>query len=505
MKRIAWTAAAAALLWTASASAQISPTLNSQVKQLIKYAKNDFKAIRIDTTQKDSGGDYNYKVKAFNACGKKSEYNKVWWWRTMKGNWEYVCDVDFPDEYAATKYYDEMSAALKSVRSFKWDKEKVVNATTRRRLVGFHKNPKYKIMFDYDVADDGSVEIEFWFKQKKSPGAVVGAKAGGGKTGSAGPSVVSPILESQFKQLIAFSKSDFAAIRIDSTKADSGGDWNYRVKSFNACGKSSTYNKIWWWRSMKGNWEYVCDVDFKNDVAANAYYDEMKQRLTAIKGWDWKPERKVNGTTLRRLEGFMGSPRLKVMLDFDKADDGSVEIEFWFKQKKSPGAVTTKAAPAVKGGTSAAGGAISKTLAAQVRQLLKYAASDFSAIRIDSSKRNQGGDDTYKVKSSFNACGSGSVYNKIWHWKSMKGNWEYVCDVDFTNRTDGDAYFNAMKAVLTAMPEFEWKAERQVDGTTQRRLEGFRTSPPIKIMFDYDVESSGSVEIEFWFKQKFNK
>ncbi len=492
-------------LFAGPASAQVSPTLQSQVRQLIRYSKGNFDAIRVQATEKDQGGDYNYQVRGFNACGKASRYNKVWWWRTMKGNWEYVCDVDFKDEYTATKYYDDMSKALRGVTEFRWEEERVVSSETRRRLEGHHSNPNLKIMFDYDVAEDGSIEVEFWFKQKFNPGPVTGGR-GGPTIGKPGASVVSPTFESQVKQLVNYSKSDFSAIRVDSSKTDQSGDWNYRVRGFNACGPSSQYNKVWWWRTMKGNWEYVCDVDFSNQADARAYYDEMKLRMTAISGWNWAAERKVNDQTVRRVEGRMSNPPLMIMFDYDLSADGSVEVEFWFKQKNNPGPVSGDsggARPVPSSGGSGAG-AVSRTLAKQVDQLLDYAKSDFSAIRIDSSRQDQGGDDNYRVR-GFNACGPNSQYNKIWHWKTMKGNWEYVCDVDFTNEADATGYYNEMKRVLTSIRGFDWKPERAVDGTTRRRLEGLRSNPPLKIMFDYDLSADGSVEIEFWFKQRFNQ
>jgi len=474
------------------ASAQVSPSLKSQVKQLIRYANGNFSAIRIDSTRKDAGGDHNYKVKGFNACGSKSQYNKVWHWRTMKGNWEYVCDVDFKNEYGATKYYDDMSRVLTSIGAFNWEDEKVVNSTTRRRLVGRSTNPNLKIMFDYDVADDGSVEIEFWFKQKFNPGAV---KSGGGGGGQGN---ISPTLKSQVGQLLNYSKGNFSAIRIDSSRSDSGGDHNYKVKGFNACGPQSQYNKVWHWRTMKGNWEYVCDVDFSNRAAADAYYNAMSAVLKSVRGYTWEREQRVNDSTVRRLVGKRTNPPIKIMFDYDLESGGAVEIEFWFKQKNNPGAATGNA-PSGKGAS-----VVSPILRSQVKQLVRMAKTDFSAIRIQSSRRSQGGDDNYKVK-GFNACGPKSEYNKVWHWKSMKGNWEYVCDVNFSNRADATAYYDEMVKQLTGVSSFRWEPEQRKNNTTIRRLVGRSSNPPLKIMMDYDVESGGGVEIEFWFKQKFNK
>ncbi len=495
--------AASLLLAPAAASAQVSPTLKSQVQQLIRYAKGDFAAIRIDSSEKDAGGDYNYRVKGFNACGPKSQYNKVWHWRTMKGNWEYVCDVDFPNEYPATAYYDKMAEILKATPGFRFEEEKVVNGTTRRRLEGYMSNPPLKIMFDYDVADDGSIEIEFWFKQKFNPGPV---KSGGGADkggdGGTGRKAVSPAFVSQMKQLVRYAKGNFDAIRIQNTEKDQGGDVNYRVKGFNACGPKSEYNKVWHWKTMKGNWEYVCDVNFDSRADADAYYNEMKRLMTSQSGWRWEPEKRVNDSTLRRVEGYKTNPPLKIMFDYDK-DGSGVEIEFWFKQKFNPGPVKSggNTTPRPSSGKPQ----VSPTFKDQVRKLIEYSKSDFSAIRMDNTKRDNNGDDAYKANGNFNACGPQSNYNKVWHWKTFKGNWEYVCDVDFSNRGDADAYYNEMKRQMTSMREFTWKTEQRVNNSTVRRVVGTRDNPPLKIMFDYDVESSGQVEIEFWLKQKFNK
>ncbi len=79
----------------------------------------------------------------------------------------------------------------------------------------------------------------------------------------------------------------------------------------------------------------------------------------------------------------------------------------------------------------------------------------------------------------------------------------YLGDVDFPDEASATAYYNAMKQVFTGIQEFRWAPERAVDASTRRRLEGTLSSPKLKIMFDYDVSANGSVEIEFWLKQKF--
>ncbi len=481
----------------------VSGDLADQIEELIDMSEDNFDTVRIDASKKDSGGDDNYEVKGgFNACGPKSEYNKVWHWRSMKGNWEYVCDVNFDNHQDATAYYDDMKEILTGVKEFEWVAEKKVNDQTRRRLEGYMDDPPHKIMFDYDVSADGSVEIEFWFKQKRNPGGSAAAapstdKPAPAKSGGSGDGGISPNLKSEVAQLLGYSMKNFEAIRDDSSASDLGGDASYRIKGdFNACGEKSEYNKVWHWKTMKGNWEYVCDVDFSNEKDATAYYDAMKAVLLTVPGYTWAPE-KAAGSTARRVEGLMKSPPRKIMFDYDRGQDGAVEIEFWYKQKDNPGPVKAGAAPPSGGDTS-----ISPILASQVKQLIAFAKSDFSAIRIDSTESDMGGDKSYRVK-GFNACGEKSEYNKVWHWKTMRGNWEYVCDVDFSNTADATAYYDAMKAVLTGIGSFKWSPERPGSGSTKRRLEGFSSDPKLKIMFDFDQSGDGSVEIEFWFKQKF--
>jgi len=306
--------------------AGVSKNLRSQLKQLLRWSKSDFRDLRLDRTMsEDNEGDRNYKVKAsFKACGPKTSYNKVWHWRSMKGNWEYVCDVDFNTERAANAYYTEMVRQLKGARGYTWEREVRVNDTTTRRLVGRRANPPIKIMLDFDREANG-FEVEFWFKQKNNPGA-----AGGGPVVNAGGG---GDLRGKLKQLVKWSRNNFSAIRINNTRKTMSGADKYQVRGFNACGPQSKYNKVWHWRSMKGNWEYVCDVDFPNHRAATAYYDAMAAQLRSTRGFRWDKEQWISKTTRRRIEGHMRNPRIKVMFDYDANADGTVEVELWFKQK----------------------------------------------------------------------------------------------------------------------------------------------------------------------------
>jgi len=509
----------------------VSENFVDEVRQLERMSADNFVSIRTDSAMNEDGdGDRSYIVHDFNACGDKVDYNKVWHWRSFKGNWEYVCDVDLTDREAADAYYDEMVRRMHTMKDFTWEPEARVNQETVRRVIGRKSNPPIKIMFDFDIEDNGNrFEIEFWFKQKNNPGAQT--QKGGQPIGPTTPTIntsptktarVSPTLAKQVKQLLRWSKNDFKDLRIDSTmKEDGDGDRNYKAQAgFKACGPDSTYNKVWHWRSMKGNWEYVCDVTLNSEDAANAYYDEMVAQLRRIKDYKWEAEFKEDGTTIRRVIGRKANPPLKLVLDMDREGDGSFEVEFWFKQKNNPG-------PAARGGISVRGGtvtpptsspgeghvdgdeaagskAVSRSLKAQVAKLTRWAKNNFKAIRTGSPS-DQGGDSKYDVIMGFNACGPKSGYNRIWHWKSIDNNWEYVCDTDFANHRAAAGYCDKMSAILTKLKGFRWDKEKWVSSTTRRRLEGYNDKARLKIMFDYDASSDGTVEIEFWFKQTYDK
>ena len=316
----------------AVATAQVSRTLKNQVNELVRHAKNNFSAIRIDSSMSEDGdGDRNYGVRGFQACGPKGDYNKIWHWRSMMGNWEYVCDAKFRNERDANAYYNQMAGVLRSISGWRWEAERAVNGTTRRRIEGFMTDPSLKIMFDFDVESDGTVEVEFWFKQKFNPGPATGGNSGGG----GGNIAISSTVQAQVRQLMNYAKSDFSAIRVDSSMNEDGdGDRNYEVRGFKACGTSTGYNRVWHWRSIDQNWEYVCDVTFQagQKGAATAYYNAFVRQLKGVSEFTWKPEARVNATTTRRLVGTRTNPPLKIHLDFDEEDDGTFEIEFWFKK-----------------------------------------------------------------------------------------------------------------------------------------------------------------------------
>ena len=180
-----------------------------------------------------------------------------------------------------------------------------------------------------------AVTLVFGVGCKKGSGSS-SSKDDGSEKAAGTANGVSATLTAQIELLATASKDEFTSLRDESTKEEMTGDFNYGVKgAFNACGPRSSYNKIWHWKSIDNNWEYVCDVSYDNEAAAKPYWDEMVKTLTAIGAYTWEPVKPGTRGTKHRLEGVRADPPTRIVLDFDVDSAGAVEIELWFKQHTS--------------------------------------------------------------------------------------------------------------------------------------------------------------------------
>lgn len=320
----------------ASAGSGVNPNLGRDVQQLIQSAPTHFANFRIDSSMREDGdGDRIYGVQGMAACGPNTDYNRIWHWRSIDGNFEYVCDAKFTDRAAANAYYDGMLAKLKGIRGFTWGAEQAPNSTTQRQVIGTMSDPPVAIHLDFDVTSDG-IEVELWFKQTYNPGPQVGNDTPPSNTD--GAALVSPNLTRQMRELARHARNNFSAIRVDSSMIEDGdGDRNYEVRGVQACGPRTGYNRIWHFRSIDGNWEYICDVTFQGNErgAAISYFEAAATQLRGLGEFKWEPVTGVNGTTTRRLVGTNDSSGLRVHLDFDEESDGTFEVELWFKKAPS--------------------------------------------------------------------------------------------------------------------------------------------------------------------------
>lgn len=481
---------------------QVSPSLHSQLQQLQGFARQDFRPIRAEQTgNTDSDGDTNWEVQGFQACGPQGRYNRVWRWGAS-GLHDYVCDVVFPGHQAqaAHRYYDDMARRLRSsLRGVQWSAETRLNATTTRRTEGYGSNPNVRIWLDFDEESNGTIEVEFWYKQngqsQGSAGVAPTSPGGGGISGS---------LRQQINQLEGWSRDGFTQLRGQTTRNSDGESNHWVVSGFQACGPSGDYNRIHQWFDT-GRYDYVCDAKFAghDTRGANAYYDAFARELRRTRGWSFQRETRLNSTTTRRTEGSNNRGN-RIWLDFDEESNGTIEVEFWFL---GPEGGAGGGGGGYQGGGSQGSSRgrrmVSSTLRNQVSQLTRYSRSGFRAIRVESSAETDSDGDVWYDVRGFNACGTSSRYNRLLHWVADR-RWDYICDLTVPQSQSDDAtgYYNEMQRVLTGLRGWRWEPETRLNSNTVRRTEGWSSDRRLHIWLDYDIEDNGTIEVEFWFKQE---
>ena len=124
---------------------------------------------------------------------------------------------------------------------------------------------------------------------------------------------------------------------------------------------------------------------------------------------------------------------------------------------------------------------------AAVQRLMQAAPRNFAGIRVDGSMTtNSEGNRTYRA-SGVNVCGPRADTNQIWHWATMGGNWEYLCNVTFNNRAEANRFFDNLVRQAKGITGFSWGSERAVSPSVTRWLQG--TNPQRGVVNQVDMSS----------------
>ena len=138
---------------------------------------------------------------------------------------------------------------------------------------------------------------------------------------------------------------------------------------------------------------------------------------------------------------------------------------------------------------------------AAVQRLIQEAPRNFAGVRMSGSRTtNSDGNHTYRA-SGVNVCGPRADTNQVWHWATMGGQWEYLCNVTFDNRAEANRYFDALLRQAKGIAGFSWGSERQLSASVTRWVTGTNHQRGVSIQVDMSSWGGGDVEVEFWVKQ----
>lgn len=133
-------------------------------------------------------------------------------------------------------------------------------------------------------------------------------------------------------------------------------------------------------------------------------------------------------------------------------------------------------------------------LRAHVRLLAAEVQRRFEGVRDESTRAQRGADASWGI-AGWNACGERSRYGRVWHFVSVDGTFEYVCDVDFPNTLEADGWFDAMHEGLA--PLVGWGAERASGVRTLREVEGALGAARVLLQTH---RTARGIEAELWIK-----